>query len=124
MSTKDASRILDCHLTLGSKKPVSYLPIKTIEKVIGISVSEYVLLVERMGNTALVFSEGECCIESGAVYAYSYDDLAEVLAGSEQLLVNCKWPRSPVEFIRKVASGWVDEDKSIVSVIRKAFGDV
>ena len=64
-----ADRLLESHLAVGPDKPVSYLPTRTIEEVIGMSVDRYVSLIEQMGNQYAVFGVNESCINSGAVYA-------------------------------------------------------
>ena len=69
-----AREMLERHLNVGPKKAVSYLPIRTIEKVIGISINEYVALIEDAGNRSAVFLAADCCINSGAIYAYSPTD--------------------------------------------------
>jgi hypothetical protein len=55
----DARRILDEHLAVGRAKPVSYLPIKTIEDVIGITIQVYASLIEKSGNKAAIFAASE-----------------------------------------------------------------
>jgi hypothetical protein len=67
----DAKRLVDHHLRIGPEKSVSYLPIKTLEQVIGITVHDYMSLVERSGYKGIVFGVGDCCISSGAVYAFN-----------------------------------------------------
>lgn len=74
-----ATRILESHLNIGREKPVSYLPLNTIERVIGIQISEYTAMIEALKNEFSVFTSEECCINSGAVFAYSHRDLANVL---------------------------------------------
>src|SRR5882672_5140381 len=72
---ENAKQILHSHLSLGRRKAVSYLPIKTVEKVIGLTVTEYRSMVEATGNRCSIFGPKDCCIDSGAIYAYSYHDL-------------------------------------------------
>jgi len=54
--TGDARRILNDHLKVGREKPVSYLPIRTVESVIGLTIPIYASLVERSGNNVAVFT--------------------------------------------------------------------
>jgi hypothetical protein len=120
---KDAKRLLDNQLKIGPKKPVSYLPIKTVEKVIGITVQDYMSLIERSGNEGIVFDAEDCCINSGAVYAFSCHYLSKILKDNQTILSKHGWPATPVDFIRRIAAEWVDEESPIMPVIRKAFGD-
>jgi hypothetical protein len=43
----DIASILNAHRRLGPRKPVSYLPIRTIESVLGLSVDEYRAMIEQ-----------------------------------------------------------------------------
>lgn len=58
--------ILNAHRRLGPHKPVSYLPIRTIESVLGLSVGEYQAMIEQAGLRCLVIPAGEGCIASGS----------------------------------------------------------
>ena len=114
---------LNEHLNVGCRKPISYLPVKTIEKVLGLTISDYRSKVEQLGNKSVVFSAKERCIESGAVYAYSDAALEAVLKAHADILNACHWPTSTDEFVRKIASEWLEEDAPVLPVIRAAFGD-
>jgi hypothetical protein len=120
---EDAKRLVDNHLKIGPEKPVSYLPIKTVEKVIGISVQDYMSLIERSGNEGIVFGAEDCCINSGAVYAFNCHYLSKILKDNQTILSEHGWPATPVDFILRIAAEWVDEESPIMPVIRKAFGD-
>lgn len=118
-----AKRILESHLNIGREKPVSYLPLSTIERVIGIKVSEYTGMIEALGNEFLVFASEECCIKSGAVFAYSYRDLENVLRNHRDVLAHNGWSTDPRDFVRRLASEWLDDRNPILSVIKRAFGE-
>jgi len=62
-------------------------------------------------------------MKSGAVYAYSYKDLDNVLKDNHAILSEHGWPDSPVDFVRRIAAEWLDEEHPIMPVIMKAFGD-
>ena len=121
--TEDAKRILGSHLIVGPEKTISYLPIKTIENVIGITVPVYRSMIENLGNKSAVFLEEECCIYSGAVYAYSETDLDDILRHNRKSLVGHGWPIAPADFIRRIASEWLAEKSPILDVVKKAFGE-
>jgi hypothetical protein len=120
---EDAKRLVDNHLRIGPEKPVSYLPIKTVEKVIGITIQDYMSLIERSGNEGIVFGAEDCCISSGAVYAFNCQYLSKILNDNQTILSEHDWPATPVDFIRRIAAEWIDEESPIMPVIRKAFGD-
>jgi hypothetical protein len=120
---EDTRQLLDSHLKVGPDKPVSYLPIRTVERVIGITIPTYVSMIENDGNNYSVLYPERCCINSGAIYVYSYEDLELLLKANEPLLSVHGWPTTPVEFINRIAAEWLDEESPIMPVIRKAFGD-
>jgi 8-oxo-dGTP diphosphatase len=70
-----------------------------------------------------VFSAAETCIKSGAIYAYSEVDLASVLENHRDLLVEHGWPRTPSDFVRKIAAEWLDLNSPLRGVVAAAFGD-
>jgi hypothetical protein len=118
-----AKRILAAHLILGPEKPLSYLPNKTIENMIGIKVVEYVAMIEKSGFAAVALSDQECCIDSGAVYAYSCQHLDSILIGNQSLLLSHGWPVASVDFIRRLAAEWLEEGHPLLPAIERAFGE-
>ncbi|CUX54519.1 hypothetical protein AGR7C_Lc20137 [Agrobacterium deltaense Zutra 3/1] len=63
--------ILSRHVQLGSEKPVSYLPLNTIENVLGLTVDTYREMLRAGGNESMLFEDQQCAINSGAVYGYN-----------------------------------------------------
>jgi hypothetical protein len=116
--------MLKYHLAVGSEKPVSYLPITTIKKVIGLEISEYTALVEDTAAKSLVFYPEVCCIKSGAVYAYDTDGLERILDRYKKLLLDNGWPTDPVPFITRIASEWLDDKNPVLPVVRRTFGEL
>lgn|SRR6476469_2037156 len=116
-------RTLKEHVTLGQQKAMSYLPLKTIERVLGLTVDEYRREIEQAGNECIVLSEDETCIQSGAVYAYNRTFLALLLEQYSGLLSAQNWPKSPEGFIRNVAARWYADDEPVMPLVRAAFGD-
>jgi hypothetical protein len=116
-------RILRSHLELGPTKSTSYLPIATIDNLIGMTVAEYLAAIEQTGNVGVAFGPSQCCIKSGAVYAFSSCDLRAVLEHNRASLVESHWPVAPMDFINKIASEWIDNDHPVMSIIKEAFGD-
>jgi hypothetical protein len=121
--SEDAMLILKEHLKVGPDKPVSYLPLRTVEKVLGITASAYQAMIEEQGSRCVVFQQGETCIDSGAIYAYSEQDLESILRDNRDILVERGWPTAPADFVRRLASEWVAEDSPIKPIIRRVFGE-
>lgn len=119
-----AMRILDSHLNVGKEKPVSCLPIKTVEGVIGITIPAYKSMIESMGNRWSMFSPEESCISSGAIYAYNDAYLDNILRDNGDLLSSNGWPVTSEDFIRRIASEWLEDDNPILPVVKKVFGEI
>ena len=120
----ESKRMLATHLKLGREKAVSYLPIKTVEKAIGVSIPTYIAMIEHSGNHHVIFSSADCCIDSGAVYAFHAGALEEILYNNRSILSENGWPIDSNNFIRKIASHWLDQDDPVMPVIKRAFGDL
>jgi hypothetical protein len=82
------------HATVGPAKPITYLPIDTIEKVLGLTIAKYAELVKRRGGECAVFSTSETCIKSGAVYCYDPATLAALLDGHARQFEQLGWRQS------------------------------
>lgn len=111
------------HLELGAHKPVSYLPIKTVERVLGLSVTEYMDMARVLGHSSLSFLPDQCCIKSGAVYIYSPKELKMALDREAETLSKENFPSAPPEFIAAIAREWFVDDHPIMFIIRKVFGE-
>lgn len=112
------------HINVGPRKPLSYLPLNTIENVLKMTLSEYRSLVQKAGNESVLLDTSCCCISSGAVYAFNEKYLNEVLAKNVELLTHLGWPLSSRDFIKRIATEWFDESHPIFPVIRESFGDI
>jgi hypothetical protein len=117
-------QLLAKHINVGSRKAVSYLPMKTIEGMLGLSIGEYRSLIEQAGNKCAIFSSSESCIDSGAVFAYSVRDLDAILRNHTALLISHAWPVSCEDFIKRIAEEWLEMDDPIMLVIDEAFGSL
>jgi hypothetical protein len=117
------AQMVDSHANVGRHKPVSYLPLTTIETAIGTTTAAYQAAVEESGNRCILLGPDESCIESGAAYAYSEPDLSALLDRNKDLLRKRGWPIEPADFIRRLGSEWLPQDDPVMPVIRAAFGD-
>jgi hypothetical protein len=123
MRSDIAKTILNDHLRLGRNKPVSYLPIRTVESVLGLSVGEYLTFIEQAGFHCVILPAGESCIESGSVHAYSAPALADLLIGHAAVLSQHDWPTSPELFVRRIGARWLESGHPVLPVVQMAFGD-
>ncbi|MEH2503387.1 hypothetical protein V1290_002198 [Bradyrhizobium sp. AZCC 1578] len=116
--------MLRTHVELNERKSVSYLPIKTIQNVLNMTVDEYVSFAKARGNEIAVFDSNSCCIGSGAVYAFRPEFLRIVLNDNAQILSRHRWPTAERAFVEKISSEWMPSDHEVTEVIREAFGDL
>jgi hypothetical protein len=122
-SPEDRKKILESHLNIGQQKAVSYLPINTIENTLNLSIDEYVTMIEERGHSAIVLGPQECCIKSGAVYAYNCMALGDILRDNNEILMQHGLTTKSDDFIKKIAAEWQDRDSALYQVIKRAFGD-
>lgn len=115
--------ILRRHTELSADKSVSYLPLNTIVNLMGISVAAYTAVAQRNAASYLVFDETNCCIASGAVYAFLPDELGKVLDAHKDVLAASGIPGEPIGFIRAIAGTWFEREAVILPLINKVFGE-
>jgi hypothetical protein len=111
------------HLSLGPSKAVGYLPINTVEKLLGITAAAYAEMANLRGHSSLTAAPGESCIKSGAVYVYSASALQEILDRNSDRLRSANYPTDAEGFVRAIAREWLADDHPVMPVIRQAFGD-
>ncbi len=123
LSDDDKDRLRQ-HTKLDAKKVVSYLPLNTIENVMGMSLDTYTSIIENNGGSYLIFRENECCIWSGAVYAFLPGELSGILKTNMDILVLAGIPSEPIGFIRAIAGTWFEGETSITPLLKRLFGDI
>ena len=116
--------ILESHLNRGEFKPVSYLPSKTITKVLGMTLDSYMAMARDRGFCCISPGPGESRINSGAVYVFDDVCLNCVLAQRKDVLSENGWPFDNAAFIRRMATDRLDGQNPILPVIRRVFGDL
>ena len=121
---EDMKDMLHRHTKLDVNKVVSYLPLNTIENVMRISIDTYTSAIKYNGGSYLVFRENECCISSGAVFAYLPEELSEVLRINGDILARAGIPGEPTEFIRVIAGTWFEPAAIITPLLKELFGDI
>ncbi|WP_147283772.1 hypothetical protein [Bosea caraganae] len=123
LSDERKASILESLMGVGPSKPIGYLPLCTIQDVLGVPVA--VLLKQMMprGILALKLNSKECCIKSGALYFYDPVALENLLRVASDDLKQCGWPRTPAEFVKHIAANWYESDHPLIGLIRMAFGE-
>lgn len=124
VTAADIRSLLYSHVQVGPMKAVSYLPLRTVSHLLKMNLEEYENLVIKNGGICMVFSEGDTCISSGAIYAYRERDLQAILDRHSSLLITQSWPTTAEHFVRAIAANWLPLDHPITEVIRECFGEV
>jgi hypothetical protein len=120
---EDMKYMVSWHTKLDANKLVSYLPLNTIENVMKVSLNTYTSAIENNGGSYLIFGESECCISSGAVYAFLPEELRGILISNKDLLSMFDIPCEPTGFVRAIAGTWFESGTSIMPLLKKLFGD-
>ena len=120
---EDTKDMLRRHTKLNADKVVSYLPLNTIENVLGMSLETYISIIENNGGSYLIFRENECCISSGAVYAFLPEELGEILKRNKDVLGMVGIPSEPTKFIRAISGTWFESGTNIIPLLKKLFDD-
>jgi hypothetical protein len=72
----------------------------------------------------MLFSELMSLASTPALYMrYNRQDLAKILNENRDTLTQHGWPTAVDDFIRRIASEWLDLGNPIIAVIRKSFGE-
>jgi hypothetical protein len=126
--TPDQRAVLERHLVLGPQKAISYLPLGTIEKLIGISSSAYTDMITSRGYKSFFIDDERSNINSfsirGAVYAYDEKELGKIIEEYRPVILMSRWPDHPLDFLERLATEWIaDDNHPVMPVIRRAFGD-
>ncbi|MFT3673507.1 hypothetical protein [Aestuariivirga sp.] len=120
MSSDDAELILASWSRVGKDKAVGYLPLRTVEKILNLDRRWIESYCTERGLQFKVFGQDETCIQSGAVYIWSEQQL-NLLLGKHHLHRDAHL--STNEFISLIAKRWFTENDDMMSLIRAAFAD-
>ena len=124
-----AFNLIEENLSLGAHKSVSYLPLKAL-RLHGIPLENFVDAAESRQLGIIVIDGKDSWLRSaegwdggGIVYAFCRSELNKLIEDYRSVLVENSWPVDIESFIRKLATGWLDEDHPVLPVVRDAFGD-
>ncbi|HEY5796539.1 MAG TPA: hypothetical protein VIU82_16130 [Bosea sp. (in: a-proteobacteria)] len=108
---------------VGHDKIVGYLPLRTITKVLGLSVEGLMTEAAAKALMAKKFGPRECCIKSGALYIYDKPRLDRLLEASRSILSACDWPLDADAFVHAIARNWLEVSHPLLPIVREAFAD-
>jgi len=108
---------------VGHGKVVGYLPLRTITKVLGLSVKDLLSDAAARVLSAAKFCPRQCCIKSGALYVYDKPRLDRLLEANRSIISACDWPQDADAFVREIARNWLDAGHPLLPIVREAFAD-
>ncbi|MBX9910704.1 MAG: hypothetical protein K2Z25_18600 [Beijerinckiaceae bacterium] len=108
---------------VGHDKVVGYLPLRTITKVLGLSVRDLMSEAAVRGLSTTKFGPRVCCIKSGALYVYDKPRLERLLEANRSIFSACDWPQDADAFVREIARNWLDADHALLPIVQEAFAD-
>ena len=106
---------------VGPDKPVSYLPVQTLQEIGAANINELRQEFESKGLAVRLLSDKESGVGSGALYVYDKNALGLLLEKNSGILERESWPTDPDTFIDHLV--YTARDPDLYRVIEDAFGD-
>jgi hypothetical protein len=110
-------------MEIGASKPVSYLPLYTIEDFVRQTPEAVAAAATARGLATAQFGSAACCIKSGALYVYDREVLASLLQERADAIVAAGLPLDPDRFVAHIATVWFEKDHPAYPIIARVFGD-
>ncbi len=107
---------------VGLSKPVGYLPLHTIKESVQLTPEAVSAVAAARGLATAQFGPTECCIKSGALYAYHRGALAALLQANAEAVRAAGLPLDPDIFVGRIAAAWFEKDHPAYPIVAKAFG--
>lgn len=123
LSAEEKTVVLESLTKVGKGKCVGYLPIQAIEKFLKRSPIAVKESLEKNNIGIEIIDAEECCITSGALYAYDRGALERILQENQGVLISEGWPTEPRQFILRIARDWIDESHPVHPIISRVFED-
>ncbi len=116
--------ILSDLFRVGVEKPLAHLSLRTVRDICGFDLPFMRDVLERDWhlNTAL-YTEAECTVTSGALYAWHEPSLKYLLDQNATTLAEAGWPQEPWEFVNCVSSHTAPAKTKLFDLIADAYGD-
>lgn len=115
---------MDDLFKVGPRKPLGYLPLKTIRSC-GFKPGQVASDLENCELQTRFCTKEECKIVGGALYAWNHDALRELLDNNRSLLERNEWGITPDEFVQDVIAKDAQKDLNpeLYALVGKAFSD-
>ena len=115
---------MDDLFKVGPKKPLGYLPLKTIRSC-GFKPGEVASDLEGRQLQTRFCTKEECKIAGGALYVWDHDALNRLLDTHRSILERHKWGVTPDEFVQDAITKDVPRDShpELYALVGQAFSD-
>jgi hypothetical protein len=118
---QQAGLLLD---NVGATKAVGYLPLYTIERVLGQNPAELVQHYRQKGLCVRVFDQNECCIKSGALFVWDYDQASRCIKEFGKSVTEKGWPIDANVVLENIATEWFEKDDPIMPLVYALYGEL
>jgi hypothetical protein len=108
---------------VGPSKPVGYLPLRSVEKLLLLSPDAVAAGATARGLATARFASDESCIRSGALYVFHRAALHALLMEHGDAVRIAGLPLDPDRFVARIATTWFDEAHPAKPIIAAAFGN-
>jgi hypothetical protein len=108
---------------VGVSKPIGYLPLYTIKEFLRSDPQTLANDLAERGLITAQFAERDCCIKSGALYAYHRSALRDLLLKYAAAVRVAGLPLDPDEFVAHIAANWYELGHAAHPFIAAAFGE-
>jgi hypothetical protein len=116
--------VMDDLFKVGVGKPLGYLPLLTIISE-GYDPEKLAADLRSRGLETRISSVGESNIDSGSMWVWDRNALANLLKGYKTILETVGWPLDPDSFVHQVITQAVDERDfpELYALVGMAFND-
>lgn len=115
--------VLESLTLIGPSKAIGYLPLQTVQHVLGLNVEDVIADTLARGLKAISIGPSDCCIKNWALHVFDPDALGNPLRGSSAILEQSGFPIDTEMFVRVIARDWFPHDHPVMPIIRDAFAD-
>jgi hypothetical protein len=108
---------------VGRTKAVGYLPLATLEKVLGLEPEELRKQSIARSLEVRIFEEGKCCIKSGAIFVYDSVLFKKIAEKFREEILARGWIAECDFLIERIATNWFSEQEPVLQFISALYGE-
>jgi hypothetical protein len=120
---EEQERVLRSLNRVGPDKAIAYLPLYTIRDILHLAPEALIAEAISRNLAAVAIGPDRSCIQSGALYVYHREALAQRLRKSAAMLTSHQLAIDPDRFVQQIAATWFEREHPVYPVIAASFGD-